>query len=62
MQIDEVKKGWQLILPRDAIHLIPNAVLALLSIVKQDTINEYGDIVPKWWLAHGMSFNVIKGM
>jgi hypothetical protein len=37
---DEVKKGWQLILHRDAIHLIPNAVLAPLSIVKQDTIND----------------------
>jgi hypothetical protein len=26
----------------------------------QDTINEFGDIVPKWQLTHDQSFNVIK--
>ena len=56
---DEVARGWQLILPKEALPTIPNGVLAPLGIVEQDTINEYGEIVPKWRLTHDMSFNVI---
>jgi hypothetical protein len=59
---DEVSHGrWQPILPREAALQIPNAVLASLGLVKQDTINEFGEIVPKWHLIHDQSFNVIKG-
>jgi hypothetical protein len=61
MLMDEVSRGWQLILPREAVLQIPNAVLAPLGLVKQDTINEFGEIVPKWRLIHDQSFNVIKG-
>jgi hypothetical protein len=46
----EVECGWQLLLPWQAIHSIPKAILAPLGIVKQDTINEYGKIIPKWRL------------
>jgi hypothetical protein len=39
---------------------LPRAVLAPLGLVEQDTINEFGEIVPKWQLTHDQSFNVIK--
>jgi hypothetical protein len=57
---DEVECGWQLLLPQQAIHSIPNAILAPLGIVKQDMINEYGKIIPKWGSMHDMSFDVVK--
>jgi hypothetical protein len=56
---DEVQHGWQLILPREAIHRIPNAILAPLGILEKDMINDSGEIVPKWHLTHDMSFNVV---
>ncbi len=56
---EEVERGWQLILPREALPMIRGGVLAPLGIVEQDTINEFGEIVPKWRLTHDMSFNVI---
>jgi hypothetical protein len=59
--MDKVSRSWQLILPCEAMLQIPNAVLAPLGLVKQDTINELGEIVPKWHLIHDQSFNVIKG-
>jgi hypothetical protein len=31
-----------------------------LGIVKQDTINEYSEIIPKWQLTYDMSFNIVK--
>jgi hypothetical protein len=31
-----------------------------LGIVKQDTINEYSEIIPKWLLTYDMSFNIMK--
>jgi hypothetical protein len=58
---DEVSRGWQLILPCEAALQIPNAILAPLGLVKQDTINEFGEIIPKWRLIHNQSFNIIKG-
>jgi hypothetical protein len=48
---DEGEHGWQL--------LLPHAILAALGIVKQDTINEYDKIIPKWWLTHDMSFDIV---
>jgi hypothetical protein len=58
---DEISHGWQLILSCEAALQIPNAVLAPLSLVEQDTINEFGEIFPKWRLIHDQSFNIIKG-
>jgi hypothetical protein len=57
---DEVECSWQLLLPGQAIHSIPNAILVPLGIVKQDMINEYGEIIPKWQLTHDMSFHVMN--
>jgi hypothetical protein len=58
---DKVSCGWQLILPCEAALQIPNAILAPLGLVEQDTINEFREIIPKWHLIHDQSFNVIKG-
>jgi hypothetical protein len=58
--MDEVEHVWQLLLPWQAIHSIPNAILVPLGIVKQDMINEYDKIIPKWRSMHDMSFNVMK--
>ncbi len=38
MLMDEVSHSWQLILPCKATLQIPNAVLAPLGLIKQDTI------------------------
>jgi hypothetical protein len=43
---DEVECSWQLLLPWQAIHSIPNAILAPLGIVEQDTINELAKSSP----------------
>jgi len=57
---EEVIHGWQLILPKAAAKDIPDGVLTLLGLVKQDLINKFSEIVPKWQLIHDQSFNVIK--
>jgi hypothetical protein len=59
MMTSEVENGWQLILPRVAIFLLPSAILGPLGIVTQDTISEQGEIVPKWRLTHDQSFNPV---
>jgi len=61
MLTDEVQRGWQLLLPKAAVLEIKHAVLAPLGLVEQDSINEFGEVIPKWRLIHDQSFNVIKG-
>jgi len=61
MLTEEVQQGWQLILPQQVALELWNAVLALLGLVDQDSINEFGEIIPKWHMIHNQSFNVIKG-
>ena len=58
MLTDEVEHGWQLILPCTAALLMPGAVIALLGMVLQDSIDEHGEIVPKWYLTHDQSYNI----
>ena len=58
MLTDEVERGWQLILPCATTLLVPGAVIALLGMVLQDSIDEHGEIVPKWCLTHDQSYNV----
>ena len=55
----EVKHGWQLILPCEADFQVPGAVITPLGLVLQDSINELGDVIPKWHLTHDQSFNAI---
>jgi len=61
MLTEEVHRGWQLILPLQAALELWNGVLAPLGLVDQESINEFGEIIPKWCLIHDQSFNVIKG-
>jgi hypothetical protein len=49
---DEGEHSWQL--------LLPHAILSSMGIVEQETINEYGEIIPKWWLTHDMSFDIVN--
>lgn len=58
---DEVKRTWQLPLPRRALVRLPNCVLAPLGMVKQATINERGEIADKWRLTHDQTFEVTPG-
>ena len=58
MLTDEVEHGWQLILPHATALLMPGAVITLLGMVLQDSIDEHGEIVPKWHLTHDQSYNV----
>ena len=58
MLTDEVEHGWQLILPCADTLLVPGSVIAPLGMVLQDSINEHGEIVPKWHLTHDQSYNV----
>ena len=57
---DEGEHGWQLLLSWQAIQSILNAILAPLGIFEQETINEYGKIIPKWWLTHHISFDIVN--
>ena len=52
---NEVNRGWTLALPLRAAAKFTGGVYAPLGVVLQDTINEFGDIVPKKRLVHNMS-------
>ncbi len=56
---NEVENGWQLIIPRDKIIQIPNAILAPMNVVNQSSIDEKGNVIPKQRLTHdqGMKFD-----
>ena len=58
MLTDEVEHGWQLILPCNTALLVPGAVITLLGMVLQDSINEHGEIIQKWHLTHDQSYNM----
>lgn len=44
---EDVEKGFALPLPIEIINLIPNASLAPLGCHEQETINEFGERIPK---------------
>jgi hypothetical protein len=53
---EEVRYGWQLVLPASSIPRIPEAIISPLGLVKQTSINEHGESVIKWRLTHDQSF------
>jgi hypothetical protein len=57
---NEVKQGWALPLPPEAAVLLPEAIIAPLGFVLQDTINKKGDIVKKQRPTHDQSCNPVK--
>jgi len=58
---DEVERGWQLLLPKEAALEIPGCEIAPLGMVVQSTIDERGNPKEKLRLTHDQSFNP-KGM
>jgi hypothetical protein len=53
---EEVKHGWQLVLPSRSITGIPGTIISPLGLVQQNTINELGETTVKWRLTHDQSF------
>jgi hypothetical protein len=54
--VEDIERGFALPLPIDMIHHTPNASLAPLGCIKQETINERGERIPKYWMTHDQSF------
>ena len=52
---EDFRHGYSLVIPRLAILKIPNALLAPLNVVDQNTINEHGEIIDKKRLTHNQS-------
>jgi hypothetical protein len=58
---EEVRYGWQLVLPASSIPKITGTVVSPLGLVKQTSINEHGESVVKWRLTHDQSFRFKSG-
>ena len=58
---EEVSRGWQLPLPKEAALELPECEVAPLGVVAQWTIDENGDRKPKLRLTHDQSFNPTRG-
>ena len=58
---DEVHRMWQLPLPLSAVTRLPGCAIAPLGMALQDTINEFGETVPKWRITHDQTFEVEPG-
>ena len=58
---DEVAHGWQLPLPIECAHRIPNAVIAPLGLVEQFSIDAAAQRISKRRLTHDQSFDVVPG-
>jgi hypothetical protein len=54
---EEVKRGWQLLLPKEATVEIPDCEVAPLGMVVQRTIDQVGKPQRKLRLTHNQSFN-----
>jgi hypothetical protein len=58
---DEVSRGWQLPLPKEAALELPGCEAAPLGVVSQWTIGADGSRQPKLRLTHDQSFNASRG-
>ena len=59
---DEVRRGWQLIIPLDSVTRIKGAIMSPLGIVEQETNDEDGKYKMKHSITHDQSFNPIPEM
>jgi hypothetical protein len=57
----EVEKGWQLTLPIFAPQHLPGAVVGIVGIVSQDSINAFGHGLPKYPPIHHYPFSFGSG-
>jgi hypothetical protein len=53
---EDVERGFTLPLPINILHQLPKPSLAPLGCHKQTTINELGEVLPKYRLTHDQSF------
>jgi hypothetical protein len=49
---DEINRGFALPLPPEILYCIPNASLAPLGCIEQESINELGEKIPKFRMTH----------
>ena len=56
---DEVRRGWQLIIPLDCVTQIKGAIMSPLGILEQETMDENGKHKKKHCITHDQSFNPI---
>ena len=59
--VDDVQSGYSLVIPRDAVLHIPNALIALLDVHEQNTISKCGEIIDKKQLTHNQSMTYNRG-
>ncbi len=59
---EDIEHGFALPLPIDLLDKLPNSSLAPLGCHKQTTINDLGEIVPKYRLTHDQSFPSPSGL
>ena len=59
---DEVKRGWQLPLPKEAALELPHCEVAPLGVVSQTTLGADRTRETKLRLTHDQSFNATRGM
>jgi len=57
----DIIHGYGLVLPLDKITRVPGALMAPMNIQRQDTIDEFGRIIPKDRLTHDQSYKWKSG-
>jgi len=53
---EDITKGFALPLPIQLYKLLPNASIAPIGCIEQETINEFGARIPKFRMMHNQSF------
>jgi hypothetical protein len=59
---EDIERGFALPLPVEILDKLPNASLAPLGCHKQTSINELGEVIPKYRLIHDQSFPGPSGL
>jgi len=57
----DVINGFGSVIPLALVNIIPGALLAPMNIIKQNTIDEHGQIIPKDRLTHDQRFTWKSG-
>ena len=52
---DDIRHGFSLPIPLNQVRKLKNALLAPMHVIKQDTINERGEIIDKKRITHNQS-------
>jgi hypothetical protein len=57
----DVKYGYSVPIPLDSVKLIPGLEMAPMNIMAQNTINKFGQVIPKDQLTHNQSWKWSSG-